>query len=524
MKKDKREEDKIKTEEIKTTDKMKIEETEKNMEQKPGKKEKKRKRKKAPVIIIAAVILLAVVRLVSCGAGGVGVTVTTTLPVRGDLQDRVSTSGTVESEEVKVIFAPAGGTLGSVNVEAGDAVKAGEPLADYDMEEMERTLRQSALQLEKSNAGYQSVYAENSQNQSKLNEANINLDVLNQQIADNEAYLKDLQDTLEKSQRDTSNALAAENYSLTEKLKTLDPASDEYSQVSSQLSRNNYLQQIASSSDYVARMQSEIAVVQERIAEYKEYKARMESQKSASEAGILSSYDRTQYEADKELAVMAYAEAEEEYYAAKAGITAEFDGIITESSAVSGAGVTRGMQLMTLESSENIKVSFNATKYDVEKLEVGQRAQVTISGSVYEGEVSKIDRMAVRNESNTPMVGTEIHLLNADDKIILGMDAKIVIYTDKTENALLVPVEAINADKEGDFLYVVENGVIVKKPIVCGISSESYTEVLEGVTEQDVIVLTSSSDLEEGMAVTVITDATSETADEDKLQFNISVG
>lgn len=485
---------------------------------------KRKKHKKTPIIIAAAVILLIVVWLAGFGTGGGGVAVTTTFPVRGDLQDSVSTSGTVESEEVKIIFAPAGGTLGSVNVEAGDAVKAGELLADYDMEEMERSLRQSALQLEKSNAGYESVYAESSQNQSKLNEANINLDVLNQQIADNEAYLKNLQDTLEKSQRDTSNTLAAENYNLTEKLKTLDPASDEYSQVSSQLSRNNYLQQIASSSDYVARMQGEIAVVQERIAEYKEYRARMESQKSTSEAGILSSYDKTQYGADKELAVMSYTEAEEEYYAAKAGITAEFDGIITESGAVSGAGVTRGMQLMTLESSENIKVSFNATKYDVEKLEVGQRAQVTISGNVYEGEVSKIDRMAVRNESNTPMVGTEIHIINADDKIILGMDAKIVVYTDKTENALLIPVEAINADKEGDFLYVVENGIIVRKSIACGISSDSYTEVLEGITEQDEIVLTSSLALEEGMAVTVIADTASGTTDTDKMPISISVG
>lgn len=513
-------------------DKRKTEKAEGIMEQKAEKKDiirenkgkKRRKHKKAPVIIAAAVVILAVFWMVSRSTEGTSASVSTVLPVRGDLQDSVSTSGTVESEEVKVIYAPADGTLGSVRVEAGDAVKAGDLLADYDMEEAERALRQSALQLEKSNAGYESVYAESAQNQSKLNEANINLEVLNQQIADNEAYLKKLQDTLEKSQRDTSNALAAENYNLTEKLKTLDPESEEYSQVSSQLSKNNYLQQIASSSDYVAQMQAEIAEVQEIIADCEEYKARMESQKSSSEAGILSSYDKIQYEADKELAAMSYEEAEEEYYAAESGITAEFDGIITESSAVSGAAVARGMQLMTLESSENIKVSFNATKYDVEKLEVGQKAQVTISGNVYEGEVSKIDRMAVKNASDTPVVGAEIHILDADDKIILGIDAKIVIYTDKAENALLIPVEAVNADKEGDFLYVVEDGVVVRKSIVCGISTDTYTEVLEGITEDDLIILTSSSDLEEGMAVTVITDTESEAADGNKLQFNLSVG
>ena len=99
-----------------------------------------------------------------------------------------------------------------------------------------------------------------------------------------------------------------------------------------------------------------------------------------------------------------------------------------------------------------------------------------------------------------------------------------MIYTDKTENALLIPVEAINADKEGDFLYVAENGIVVRKPIVCGISTDIYTEVLEGITEQDAIILTSSSDLEEGMAVTVMPDIASETADGDEMPTSIIVG
>ena len=93
---------------------------------------------------------------------------------------------------------------------------------------------------------------------------------------------------------------------------------------------------------------------------------------------------------------------------------------------------------------------------------------------------------------------------DADDKIILGMDAKLTIYTKKAENALLIPVEAINADRDGDFLYVVENGIVVRKSIVCGISSDVYAEIKEGLTEEDEIILTSYSDLEEGMAVTVL--------------------
>ncbi len=469
------------------------------------KKKRGKKHRKLPIIIAVIVVGFIVFRAAGgMGTATVGAYVTTASAVRGDLQESISTSGTVLSEEKKVIFAPVSGTLAEVNVEAGDVVKAGELLIGYDMDKMEKTLRQSALQLEKSMAGYDGAIAKDSQNQADLNEASVNLRVLNQQIADNKAYLKELQNSLSQNQRDTSNALAAENFTLQERLGTLTPGTAEYNEVSGAIAQNSYLQQIANSTDYVAQMQKEIEDVQERIAGYEEYKARMESQKASSEAGIMNSFDKTQYDADHELASLSYQAAEEEYYIAKKGITAEFDAIVTECSAIPGAGVSGGMQLLTLESSRNLKVSFDASKYDIEKLALGQKAEVTISGRTYEGQVSKINRMAVRNASNTPMVGVEIHLADPDDNIILGMDAKLCIYTKKAENVLLIPVEAVNADKEGDFLYVVENGTVARRAIVCGISSDALVEVKEGLSEEDKIIVSALTNVEEGMAVTVL--------------------
>lgn len=543
----------------------------------------KKKRKKAPIIIAVLVVAFIVIRMVACSSGGeAGAIVTTTNAVRGDLQESISTNGTVKSEEVKIIFAPVTGTLDSVNVAAGDAVQAGELLVSYDLERLESSMRQSELQFEKSNANYNSTMADNAQNQARLNEARVNLDVLNQQIEDTKAYIRELQNELSESQRHTNNALAEEGMHLnnslrdrTEELKTLEgelagleaqlkglqadtapsgadifgtpdaaapdgavlpdgitapmtpDTSDsdqiaalqqqiadkkteitqkeaEISEINSSIARNGYVSSTANNSDYVAELQQKISDAQEQLQQYETYKAEMQGQKSSTENAVMDSYDRTAANADKEMASLTYQESEEDYNQAKAGICAEFTGIITECSAVPGSGVNSGVQLMTLESSENVKVIFSASKYDLEKLEIGQKVDVTISGNVYEGEISKINRMAESNASNTPMVGVEVHLLAPDDKIILGMDAKLFIYTKKAENAVMVPVEAINADKEGDFLFVVENGVAVKRPVVCGISTDAFTEILEGITEEDVIILTSYTNLEEGMPVTVM--------------------
>ncbi len=65
-------------------------------------------------------------------------------------------------------------------------------------------------------------------------------------------------------------------------------------------------------------------------------------------------------------------------------------------------------------------------------------------------------------------------------------------------------MEAVNADRDGDFLYVAEDGIVTRRPVICGISSDTYTEVLEGITEEDQIILGSYTGLTEGMSVTVV--------------------
>lgn len=492
---------------------------EKNQTAKVNNVNKKKKKKTGIIIIIVIVLIfLAIIFAVKAAAGNVTSLVTTVAVTRGDIEESISTSGTVESEEKKTYYANLSGMVEEVKVQAGDVVSAGEQLISYDLEVAEDTYERASLQLVISNGSYNSVLSGSSTSQGKLTEANVNLKVLNQQIADNEAYLEQLQNQLSQSQRDTSSALTTESYNLNtqsqqiqSKMQSLDPTSQEYADALQQsqsialaITRNSYLQSIASSSDYIVKTQDEIATVQERLAEYNEYKLEMESQKTTSENTILDNYDQQQYDANNELANMTFADAEKDYYSAKEGITADFEGVVTEMYTVNGATVGNGVQLLTLQSTESVKVSFGASKYDLEKLAIGQKVDITILENVYEGEISKIDRMASTNASGSAMVGVEVHILNPDENIILGLDAKLEIHTNSSQNTLLVPIEALNADKDGDFLYIVENGVVVKKPVISGISSESYVEILEGIEESDLIVQSSLFDIEEGMAVTTM--------------------
>lgn len=473
----------------------------------PTEKKRRKKRIRNIILVIVLVIVIAFVALSCSGSKNTAAVVTTVHPIIGSVEENVSTSGTVESEETRVYFAPVSGKLAEIQVEAGDVVEEGALLIAYDMEAMEEALEQAGLQYTAANSSYNGSLADSRDAQAKLNEANTNLPILEQQIKDSKSYIKSLQEKLGTVQTDTANALAAENMNLQKKLIELqkDPVTnaDAITEVQMAMQTNQYVSQIAGTSEAQTSLQKEIEAEEERLAGYQEYKAEMEAQKQQAEAVILNSYQKENLSATEQMNSLSYESVKEDYDTAQRGITAQFTGIVTEIGAVEGMTVTEGMQLLTLANSEQIKVSFSITKYDLAKLAIGQKAEVTINGRVYEGTITKINRMATVNASGTAAVGAEIHIENPDDNIYLGLDAKIEIHTNKVENALLIPIEALNADKNGDFVYVEENGFVVRKSIVTGISSAEYIEVKEGLSETDNVIAATLTGVgvEEGMAV-----------------------
>lgn len=62
----------------------------------------------------------------------------------------------------------------------------------------------------------------------------------------------------------------------------------------------------------------------------------------------------------------------------------------------------------------------------------------------------------------------------------------------------MIPAEVVNIGKEGSFCYVLENGVIIRKDITTGISSDDYVEVMDGLAEGDEVIR-DLGNLEEGM-------------------------
>lgn len=423
-----------------------------------------------------------------------------TAPVtRGDIEQTINTSGSVISGEVKTYFAPVSIQIGTIHVNAGETVGKGQPVLTYDETDLANEKRTAELKLQANEGSYKSSIQKNNESLGDLGEANVNLSVLEQQITDIDNYIKDLQRQVDEKKA----ALAHEGALL--QISLIDwadqPDSDEYENLQKLVQLNTYEQ---TNNEQIRAWEEEIKTYTDMLNNCKEYKAEMKSQKTSAEGTKLNQGGKEELEAKNEMENIESRETLTAIQETESGILAEFDGVVTEMNAVEGKTPAVGEQLFKLESTENVKVSISISKYDLEKLKVGQKATVTIGGMVYDGEVSKIDKMATKNASGAAVVNADIKITNPDENIFLGVEAKISVSTSKSEGALLVPYSAVNSDMDGNFVYAVENGIIVKKPVQTGISSDLNIEILEGLGEGDQILTEVNGSIAEGMEVSAV--------------------
>lgn len=197
----------------------------------------------------------------------------------------------------------------------------------------------------------------------------------------------------------------------------------------------------------------------------------------------------------------------------KKGITAEFNGIISKADIKEGAAVSQGMELFTIENTDKASVDVTLSKYDYDTVKEGQTADITLGDNTYQGTVTKMSHIAVQNEKGTPVISATVSIDNPDDAIFLGVDAKVKIHAASAKNVVTLPVEVVNIGKDGSFCYVIEDGLVTKRNITTGISSEYYIEVTDGIKEGEEVI-SDLGDYTEGMQVQAVSEQSGEDANE----------
>lgn len=106
------------------------------------------------------------------------------------------------------------------------------------------------------------------------------------------------------------------------------------------------------------------------------------------------------------------------------------------------------------------------------------------------------------NEKGTSIIGARLRIDNPDDNIFIGVSAKVSMVVAESDNTLLLPTEVVNTNTSGDFVYVIEDGVVQEKSVELGVSSDRQIEILKGLSEGDEVISDLSGDVKKGMKAT----------------------
>jgi len=189
----------------------------------------------------------------------------------------------------------------------------------------------------------------------------------------------------------------------------------------------------------------------------------------------------------------------------KTVIRAPFTGTIDEVFAEKGQVVAPSINgLMRIVNLGNMYVSTAVPETYIGKLKVGDLVDVYLTslGKTYKGKVRQVGNFI---NPNNRSFGIEVSVPNPENLLRPNQVAKLKITDYTSKAAIVVPTNVIQEDgKDNQYVYVVEGsngktGTAKKVVITVGKSSDNVTEILSGLSANDIIVTEGVNTISEGM-------------------------
>lgn len=189
-------------------------------------------------------------------------------------------------------------------------------------------------------------------------------------------------------------------------------------------------------------------------------------------------------------------------------ITAPFAGIVTQRFANLGTLVqagtsssTQAMPLVRLSEDDKFRLVIPVPESYVRFIHIGDPVGVMVPSlnRTFPGTVA---RFSVDVKEDTRTMHTEVDVLNPQRVLLPGLYADATITLERKANAIAVPLQALDRSGDNTTVDVVSpSNKIEARAVGLGIQTATDAEVLSGLKDGDLIVVSDRSSLKTGQAV-----------------------
>jgi RND family efflux transporter MFP subunit len=191
-------------------------------------------------------------------------------------------------------------------------------------------------------------------------------------------------------------------------------------------------------------------------------------------------------------------------------LKAATDGAIAELSVEVNENVQAGQTVVLLTSGARPEVKVGMPESLIAQVEAGGKVSVTFDATPGETFTAVITEVGVVTGMSTTYPVT-VRLEEADPDVRPGMAAEVAFRFGSPDDreGFLVPPVAVAEDRKGRYVFLVEQGsegfgVARRKPVTVGELREEGIEILEGVSDGDLLVIAGISKIVDGMKVRLL--------------------
>lgn len=186
-----------------------------------------------------------------------------------------------------------------------------------------------------------------------------------------------------------------------------------------------------------------------------------------------------------------------------ATLTAPFAGVVTQRFVDPGALIQTGTSIVTLMDFSKVRLQVAVPELEASRVAVGQPVSVVtenLPGLQFEGKVARFS-YALDMASRTMLA--EVSLDNPKLALRPGMLVTAKLGIERKDGAVVMPTEALVMEKVNAFAYIVDGEKAAKRPIKIGFNDGKNVEVLEGLSNNDSIILVGKLSMSNGLPIRV---------------------
>lgn len=182
-------------------------------------------------------------------------------------------------------------------------------------------------------------------------------------------------------------------------------------------------------------------------------------------------------------------------YISGTDVISEYSGVITEVMLSEGDSMTSGTSLVTLYNQDEVTMDVSISEDDYQSLDMEGKVNISFTAypdDTYTGVISEVSDAEYDSSSGEIYYTLTVTLQGDTSGLYEGMTGEVTFVTKETQEVLYVSNRAIFRDGTRSYVKVRdEAGNIQEKAVVTGFSDGVNVEIVEGLSEGDIVLIES---------------------------------